>query len=105
MRGKSRVRPPNEKASVIKRGKDMSDLERQQKEVNENYKAFKKQLPNLPSRHWGMHALMKNQKIVGFFDTDADAMRTGNLLYEDGYFSIQKVTNEIIDFGFQSRLM
>lgn len=83
----------------------MDDRDRQQQEVNKNYKAFVKQLPELLDRRPGMHALMKDQKIVAFFDTDADAMRAGNLLYEDGFFSIQKVTNEVIDFGFQSTLM
>ncbi|MGU9952080.1 MAG: hypothetical protein ACNYPH_07295 [Gammaproteobacteria bacterium WSBS_2016_MAG_OTU1] len=72
--------------------------EAQQREVDANYEAFKQQLPKLLSGQYaGKHALIKNQKMVDFFDTSNDAFYAGVERFKDGIFSVQKVTDEVID--------
>ena len=76
--------------------------QRQRREVDANFQAFEEQLPELLKRYAGKHALMKDCKVVEIFDTDLDAMRAGYRLFEDGIFSVQKISREIIDLGFVS---
>lgn len=72
--------------------------EKQQREVDANYEAFKRQLPELLSGQYaGKHALIKSKKIVDFFATGDDAFYAGKKLFEDGIFSVQKVTDEVVD--------
>ena len=73
--------------------------EKQQREVDANYEAFKRQLPQLLDRHAGAFALTKNREIVNFFDTRGDAIKIGNMLYDDRIFSVHEVSNEIVDLG------
>ena len=77
----------------------------QQKEVDANFEAFEKMLPAIMQTHAGKHALMKDCKVVEFFDTDLDAIRAGNKLFEDGVFSVQKVSREAVDLGFLSQIL
>lgn len=64
---------------------------RQHKEVDENYKAFKKLLPSIIGEHRGEFAF---KNIVRYFDTAGDAYVAGKELYgKDGIFSIQEVTD------------
>ena len=72
--------------------------EKQQAEVDANYEAFKKRLPKLlGGRHAGKHALLKDGKIVAFYDSGDDAFYAGQARFKDGFFSVQKVANEVID--------
>ena len=80
----------------------MTTHEAQRAEVDANYEAFKKMLPNLMPRHKGRWALMRHGECVEAFDTLRDAHLVGKRLYEDGIFSIQKVTNIIADQGWFS---
>ncbi len=66
-----------------------------QKQVDDNYAAFQKRLPDLLLDCRGKFALMRDQEIVEFFDTSIDAYKAGLLLYKDGIFSQQEVTDEI----------
>ena len=77
----------------------MSELE---DEIDRNLEAFKAQLPALLEHHKGRYALMRHQEIVGVYDTIRDAQLTGRKFYEDGLFSIQKVTAEPVNLGFFS---
>ena len=72
-----------------------------QAEVDKNFEAFQKELPKL-SAHQGKYALMRHGKIVNFYDTLADAVSTGDAIYEDKIFSVQLVTNQPVDLGFLS---
>jgi len=73
-----------------------------QEEVDRNFEFFKKELPALLQQHWGKYALIHDQRIVQFYDTIVDANTSGNQLFADGLFSIQKVSEDIIDLGFFS---
>lgn len=69
-------------------------------EVQRNYEAFAKQLPDLLSTHRGKFALMHDAKIVEFFDTAGDAYKVGIKNHGAGNFSIQEVTDSPVDLGF-----
>ena len=73
--------------------------EKQQREVDANYEAFEAMLSNLMAAHGGEYALMRNREVVGFYGTGWDAVRTGNRLFADGFFSVQKVSREVMELG------
>ena len=65
--------------------------ERRQRQVDGNYEAFKKLLPELLLLKAGKSALLRNGELIEVFDNMADAERTGRLLYNDGLFSVQLI--------------
>lgn len=75
----------------------------QQEQVNINYKALQEILDKIIVDHRGKFALMKDGKILAYFDTSKDASIAGDLLYgsiyEQGRYSVQKVTDEVIYLG------
>lgn len=83
--------------------------ERQQKQVDENYKVFLQRLQEddeFYQRNYGKYALMRDCKIVDLFDSWQDARKTAMLLYKaDKLFSIQKVDDAPIDLGFYSHAL
>ena len=79
------------------------NLTEQQKQVDSNFKAFEKKIPELIKKHQGKFALMRDEKIIDFFDSWEDAHKTGCLKYpNDSKFSIQEVTTTTINLGFFS---
>lgn len=76
----------------------------QQEQVEMNYKAFQEMLSSIIVKHRNKHALMKDGKIIEYFDTSRNAFIAGELLYgnfyEQGRYSVQKVTDEVINLGF-----
>lgn len=73
-------------------------------EVDRNYEAFKVLLPTLLGKHRGKFALIRGGRVVEFFDTFRDAYAAGQLLYGDGLFSYQEVTDRVIDLGWFSHV-
>jgi hypothetical protein len=71
-----------------------------QEEVDRNYEAFIKELPNIIRDHRGQYALMKNGRIINYFSTAADARMAAEAFITDGLFSIQQVTDAPIDLGY-----
>ena len=81
-------------------------MTRQEEEVHQNYEAFAAQLPALVQAHGGKFALMRDGKIVEFFDTVRDAYLAGRALFEaDGVFSVQEVVSGPVDLGFFSQAL
>ena len=76
-----------------------------QAEVDANFEAFRRMLPELLQRHRGRWALMRRGECVECYDTLRDARLVGQRLYEDGMFSTQEVTDEIIDMRRYSRAL
>ncbi len=70
-------------------------------QVDINFEAFQKELPNIIGSYAGKIAVMKDGKIVEFFDSVNDAVRFGHAKF-GGEFSIQEVTNKNINLGFHS---
>ena len=64
-----------------------------QHQVDENYDAFLKLLPDILQAHAGKFALMREREVVDYFDSFGDAVRFGNEKYPDGNFSIQEVNS------------
>ncbi len=61
-------------------------------------------LPSLIAEHRGRYALMRQGKIISIYTTVEDAVQTGEVFYEDGMFSVQRITQEDIDLGFYSHV-
>ena len=80
-----------------------TDRQHQQQEVDRNYEAFKKELPNLLKSDPGRTALMRGGVVVMCFDTERDAIEAGRTMFEDRRFSIQKIRSRPIDLGYFSR--
>ena len=73
-----------------------------QKEVEANFEAFQRLLPELLQREARRWALMRHGECIDFYDTLRDARLAGNALFEDGIFSVQQVSTAIADFGWFS---
>ncbi|HXQ53772.1 MAG TPA: hypothetical protein VN802_21950 [Stellaceae bacterium] len=70
-------------------------------EVERNYAAFVKRLPELLTTHQGKFAVMHGGEIVAFLDTLSDAVRYGREKFgEPGKFSVQEVTSRNVNLGF-----
>ncbi|MEM7042180.1 MAG: hypothetical protein AAF543_05155 [Pseudomonadota bacterium] len=80
----------------------MASAEDIQTEIDKNYEAFKKRLPDLAKRHPGKFALMRKEDIVQIFDSAGDARLYAEAQYKDGLWSIQQISDHILDLGFFS---
>ena len=78
--------------------------ERQRQEVDRNYDAFVRVLGTILPEHRDQLALMRDGRIVDYFDTPRAALGAAVELFPDGIFSIQEVTDEPIDLGFWSHV-
>jgi hypothetical protein len=68
-------------------------------EINRNAERFAALLPGLLAAHDGEYVLMRGGKIVGFHPSAREAQTAGNDQFEDGAFSIQKITEEVEHLG------
>lgn len=82
--------------------KGQTERPTQREEVERNYRAFRKRLPDILNEHRNKFALMRDARIVDFFDTSRDAFVAGANIYADGRFSIQEVTDQAVDLGYLS---
>lgn len=80
------------------------DVARQRLEVDRNYDAFVRMLGSLLPERRDQLALMRDRKIVGFYQTPREALEAAADKFSDGIFSIQEVTDEPIDLGFWSHV-
>lgn len=80
------------------------DAERQRQEVDRNYDAFVRVLGSILDKHRDQLALMRDGRIVAYFEKPGEAYRAGLGHFPDGIFSIQEVTDEPIDLGFWSHV-
>ena len=83
----------------------MDDIAKLQEEVDANFQEFQKVLPDLMDRESNRWALMRNGECTGFYDTLRDANTAGQMLYEDGLFSVQKVSATVVDLGWFSHAL
>ncbi|WP_299321537.1 hypothetical protein [Parasphingopyxis sp.] len=74
----------------------------QEREVDQNYDFFQRNLSKFIDDHRGEFALLKSCEIIEFFATPGEAYRNAKAKFADGVFSIQEVTDEPIDLGFFS---
>lgn len=76
-----------------------------QKEVNDNFEAFRARLPDLITTNPGQFVLLREKEIVDFFDSMADAVKFGSENFQDGLFSVQRIDMTIFDLGYYSHAM
>ena len=76
--------------------------ERVKQEVSRNFDEFQKLLPEILESKRGKIALMRDGEIVEFFNTRLQARAAGDARYSDGIWSMQEVTDEVIDLGLVS---
>lgn len=74
-------------------------------QVDANFAAFQALLPDLLKTHAGKFAVMRDGKVVEFFDSLADAARFGHAQFGDANFSVQEVTSKNVNLGFYSYAM
>ena len=75
----------------------MADDETARAADERNIAAFQAILPELLRTHAGHFALMRDGKIVQFFNTDVDAMAYGVQTYADGLYAILGVSEQAIE--------
>jgi hypothetical protein len=75
---------------------------KKEQEVNNNFDAFQKQLSQLLQTHPGKYALLRDGRIVEFFDSVGDAVTYGRDSYSDDLYSVQLVTPQTEDLGYFS---
>jgi hypothetical protein len=76
----------------------------QEDQVKINYDAFKKLLPSL-LKDENKYALLRDAELIAVYDTMSDAVTTANKLYDDGLWSIQRITEKPINLGYRSRAL
>ena len=67
-------------------------------EVDRNYDYFQRHMMEYLPSEFGRYALLKNEHIVGFFDS-ADAAEERGEEFEDGIYSIQLVDPAPVNLG------
>jgi hypothetical protein len=80
------------------------DRDRQSLEVERNYDAFVRMLGSIIDQHRDELALMRDERIVGYFSTAHDALVAADRLFPDQIYSIQEVTDQPLDLGFWSHV-
>ena len=71
-------------------------------EVDQNYEAFQGMLAELMESDAGRFALLHNRQLAACFDTNRDALQTGQKLFEGKPFSIQQITRKSVNLGYFS---
>ena len=82
----------------------MITLEERIAEIDRNFQAFKRLLPTIKLSHSEEYALLRDRKIIRYFGEASDAFMYAERNYSDGVFSIQKVTDDVVDLGYFSHV-
>lgn len=75
------------------------DMTEKQRVMRSNYEAFAAMLPRLLPANAGKYALLREGKVVAFFGLITEAVDQGEEMFDDGLFSVQRVTSEVVDLG------
>lgn len=73
-------------------------------ELDRNYDAFKAKLPELLREHRNCFAVVRKAVVTGVYDTMKDAYQAGWRKFQDDLFSVQEITDEIVDLGYFSHV-
>ena len=77
-------------------------MDEKSKEVEKNFDAFQKLLPSILSTRAGKYALLRDAQIVEYFDSVGDAVNYARDNYNDGLYSVQRVTDQVENLGYFS---
>ncbi|WP_267378117.1 MULTISPECIES: hypothetical protein [unclassified Sphingomonas] len=76
-----------------------------QNEIDGNFDSFQRLVQQyLPARK-GEWALLRHGEIIEFYPSASVAEGNGMARYKDDMFSIQEVTDEVVDLGFFSHVI
>ncbi|MGB0719912.1 MAG: hypothetical protein ACPGRX_05535, partial [Bdellovibrionales bacterium] len=75
-----------------------------QQEIDQNFKAFEKLLPELIKNHRGEYVLMRQKKPIEFFNTVQEAILYADKKFADRLFSIQRIKQKPEDLGWFSHV-
>ncbi|SEM89008.1 hypothetical protein SAMN05192583_1418 [Sphingomonas gellani] len=76
-----------------------------QEEIDRNFDSFQRVVHQfLPARK-GQWALLRHGDVTSFYPTAGEAEGAGMDAYKDDIFSIQEVTEEVVDLGFFSHVV
>ena len=76
-----------------------------QREIDGNFDAFQRVVARHLPEHRGEWALMRHGEIVSLHPTAGQAEDAGVSAFHDDLFSIQEVTDEVVDLGFFSHVV
>ena len=77
-------------------------MEAKRAEIDRNLTALLGFLPEILPDRRGQYALLRNGEIVDYFATAIDAVIAGNGRFLDRMFSVQQVTDDVIELGIMS---
>jgi hypothetical protein len=75
------------------------DRAAQMDQIDRNYDFFQRNLASYLVDHADEYALLRDERLIGFFKEVRDASDMGHRLFADGIYSIQEVTADPIDLG------
>lgn len=62
-------------------------MDAKREQLEKNYSYFRSNLPSIILKFGkGRFVLIKDQKVVESFDTETDAIKAGQIKFEDGFF-------------------
>jgi hypothetical protein len=73
-----------------------------QREIDDNYDFFQRNLARYLKKHRGQFALLRSRAVVDFFDGPGEAYRSGLARFPDELFSIQEVEDRPAEMGLMS---
>lgn len=71
-------------------------------EIRENFEFFQGAVGGWLAAHRDRYALLRDRTLIDFFNKPGEAVEAGLKRFDDGRFSIQRVTNRPVDLGFLS---
>jgi hypothetical protein len=74
------------------------------KELDRNYDAFKGVLPDILREHRGAYVIVRDGKVLDIYQTMKDAYQAGWRQFQDDLFSVQEITDEVVDLGYFSHV-
>lgn len=72
------------------------------REVDRNYDFFQRHITTYLPEQTGRYALLRDRKVIGFYDDPGEAAAEGARRFQDNIFSIQEVSTAPIDLGLYS---
>ena len=73
--------------------------------LDREFQTFQKNKPNLLKNHKGKFVLIKDDKIIGIFENELDAVKKGNEQFKDSHFLVNEITDEKFRIRFMPSLV
>ena len=78
-------------------------LEEARREATRNFEVFLEKLPKLLETDRGKWTLLHQAELIAIFDTYEEAGQAAGELYPNDVYSMQEITDQIVDLGWYSR--